>query len=196
MAFALMPTKVDSSFLGCSKWKKTDIGAILRFKPHFCQSVAWIPPNLQKRCVSAFHTILPNFKPNLSQENFIWEKNKISTWCLSTFQALFLVITYQPVRLAAFPRSVASVQLPEHFEPFDALLSHCRVLCGSNSDLEVTFITYAFGPTDFSLETAQIEFFRTYPVFAHSGGRRSAKTGWDRLDWMRCAFFCIYSGFC
>jgi len=47
----------------------------------------------------------------------------------------------------------------------------------------------------FSPETAQIDVFRKDLVFECSGVRRSAKTGADRLDWMRCAFFRIYSGF-
>jgi len=53
-----------------------------------------------------------------------------------------------------------------------------------------------FYPQFFPPETAQIESFGKDPVFAHSGGRQSAKNGANRLDWMRCAFFRIYSGFC
>jgi len=38
--------------------------------------------------------------------------------------------------------------------------------------------------------------FSKDPIFEYSGSRRSAKTGSDRLDGMRSAFFRIYSGFC
>jgi len=42
----------------------------------------------------------------------------------------------------------------------------------------------------------KIDFFRKDPVVEYSDGRRRAKTGSDRLDGMRSAFFRIDSGFC
>ena len=57
------------------------------------------------------------------------------------------------------------------------------------------FLTSTFGPLNFPPWNGPNRVFRTDPVFEYSGPRRSAKTGANRLDWMRCAFFRIYSGF-
>jgi len=79
------------------------------------------PPKVAGKGISVFCNIPSNFKSKFWQENFIWEKIKISTRWLSSFQALFLAITSNPLKLAAFPRSLkpqySSLNILSHSAP-------------------------------------------------------------------------------
>jgi len=86
----MMIKKVDTSFLGGAKGAKTSgFGAILRFKPHFHQSV---PTKLAE----VYFGVLQHptkFQAKILTNKFYLEKNQISTRWPSSFQALFLAIT-------------------------------------------------------------------------------------------------------
>ena len=90
---------------------------------------------------------------------------------------------------SSFPKvSVASVQLPEHFKPFNASL----IPLWGSLGLELWSSSQFFFPPQnspnrvFSNRTR----FRVYRPSANS--KKPAK----KLDWMRSAFFRIYCGFC
>jgi len=134
---------------------------------------------------------------NFERKYLFEQKSIISTRWLITFQALFLAITCRTTRLVAFPSlygfSSASCT-------FQALQRLTNTTVGS-LDLELWSTSKFFqfpllDPHIFLHETAQIEYYRTDPVFDYSRPRRSAKMCSKKLHWMRTAFFCIYCGFC
>ena len=110
--------KLTLPFLGVPRGQKPRISGLFWGSSHLSASrYPPTPPNAQKRFIWMFYNIPTNFKPKYWQENFIWEKIKISTRWPSTFQALFLAITSQSFRLEAFPRSL------EHFKPLSGSLT-------------------------------------------------------------------------
>ena len=134
------------------------------------------------RCFTPSHQISCQ---NFGWKSFFEQKSKISTRWLSTFQALFLAITCQTVKLAAFTRSMASVQLPEHFKPFNGSLTP---LWGSPGlELWSTsqfFQVPLFDPQIFPPETAQNRVFSNrsdFRVFRPSVKRKKTR-GKARLD--------------
>jgi len=73
----MMIKKVDTSLLGGAKGAKaSDFGAILRFRPHFCQLV---PPNLTKLAEKVYFGVLQHptkFQVNILRGKFYLENNQ------------------------------------------------------------------------------------------------------------------------
>jgi len=71
----MMIKKIDTSFLGGTKGRKTRISGLFWGSSHLAASrYPPTPPNLQRRCMSVFYNIQSNFKPKFWQENFIGKK--------------------------------------------------------------------------------------------------------------------------
>jgi len=106
LSFVVIIKKLKLPSLGVPMGKNLGFRGYFEVKATYLPVGTHIPPKLHIRCIAVFYNIPLNFKSKFWQENFIWENIKISTRWPSSFQAVFWAITSQPVRLAAFPRSL------------------------------------------------------------------------------------------